>query len=52
MKRDKIKTELLIHDLKVPLVVIEAGINALLKKLDEYGPLTQKQEKNLKVPKK
>ena len=47
MKRDKIKTELLIHDLKVPLVVIEAGINALLKKLDEYGPLTQKQEKIL-----
>ena len=47
MKREKIKTELLIHDLKVPLVVIEAGINSLLKKLDEYGPLTGKQEKIL-----
>jgi len=47
MKRDKIKTELLVHDLKVPLVVIEAGINSLLKKLDEYGPLTEKQEKIL-----
>jgi two-component system OmpR family sensor kinase len=47
MKRDKIKTELLIHDLKVPLVVIEAGINSLLKKLDEYGPLREKQEKIL-----
>ena len=47
MKRDKIKTEFLIHDLKVPLVVIEAGINSLLKKLDEYGPLTGKQEKIL-----
>jgi signal transduction histidine kinase len=47
MKRDKIKTELLVHDLKVPLVVIEAGINSLLKKLDEYGPLTEKQEKVL-----
>jgi signal transduction histidine kinase len=48
MKRDKIKTELLVHDLKVPLVVIEAGINSLLQKLDEYGPLTEKQEKILK----
>ena len=47
MKRDKIKTELLVHDLKVPLVVIEAGINSLLKKLEEYGPLTEKQEKVL-----
>jgi two-component system OmpR family sensor kinase len=47
MKRDKIKTELLIHDLKVPLVVIEAGINSLLTKLGEYGPLTEKQEKIL-----
>jgi two-component system OmpR family sensor kinase len=47
MKRDKIKTDLLVHDLKVPLVVIEAGINSLLKKLDEYGPLTGKQEKIL-----
>lgn len=47
MKRDKIKTELLVHDLKVPLVVIEAGINALLKKVGEYGPLTEKQEEIL-----
>jgi two-component system OmpR family sensor kinase len=47
MKRDKIKTELLVHDLKIPLVVIEAGINALLKKVGEYGPLTEKQEEIL-----
>ena len=47
MKKDKIKTEFLIHDLKVPLVVVEAGINSLLKKLDEYGPLSEKQEKIL-----
>ena len=47
MKRDKIKIELLIHDLKVPLVVIEAGINSLLKKVGEYGPLTKKQEEIL-----
>jgi two-component system OmpR family sensor kinase len=47
MKREKIKTELLIHDLKIPLVVIESGINSLLKKLDKYGPLTEEQEKVL-----
>ena len=47
MKRDKIKTDLLVHDLKIPLVVIEGGINSLLKKLGEYGPLTEKQEKIL-----
>ena len=47
MKRDTIKTEFLVHDLKVPLVVIEAGINSLLKKLDDYGPLTEKQERIL-----
>lgn len=47
MQRDKIKIDLLVHDLKVPLVVIEAGINSLLHKLDKYGPLTEQQEKVL-----
>jgi signal transduction histidine kinase len=47
MKREKIKTELLIHDLKVPLVVIESGVNLLLKKVRECGPLTKKQEEIL-----
>jgi two-component system OmpR family sensor kinase len=47
MEREKISLQLLIHDLKVPLAVIEAGITSLLGKLDRYGPLTEKQEKVL-----
>ena len=47
MERERISLQLLIHDLKVPLAVIEAGITSLLGKLDRYGPLTEKQEKVL-----
>jgi two-component system OmpR family sensor kinase len=47
MHRDKISLQLFIHDLKVPLAVIEAGITSLLGKLEKYGPLTEKQEKVL-----
>jgi len=47
MEREKISLQLLIHDLKVPLAVIEAGVTSLLGKLDRYGPLTEKQEKVL-----
>jgi two-component system OmpR family sensor kinase len=47
MEREKISLQLLIHDLKVPLAVIEAGITSLLGKLDRYGPLTEMQEKVL-----
>jgi two-component system OmpR family sensor kinase len=47
MEREKISLQLLIHDLKVPLAVIEAGITSLLGKLDRYGALTEKQEKVL-----
>ncbi len=43
-----IKTELLIHDLKVPISVIDAGAKSLLNRRDSYGPLTEKQEKVLK----
>jgi len=43
--RDRIKIDLLIHDLKVPLAVIEAGLVSLLNKQDKYGPLTQLQER-------
>lgn len=46
--RDKINIDFLIHDLKSPLVVIEAGISALLNGTKKYGPLTEKQEKVLK----
>jgi two-component system OmpR family sensor kinase len=45
--RRRVKTDLLIHDLKVPLAVIEAGIDSLLKRADKYGPLTEKQERVL-----
>ena len=45
--REKIKVDLLIHDLKVPLAVIEAGVASLLNKTETYGPLTEKQEKVL-----
>ncbi|THB79068.1 MAG: sensor histidine kinase [Desulfobacteraceae bacterium] len=43
-----IKTELLIHDLKVPISVIDAGAKSLLNRQDSYGPLTEKQVKVLK----
>jgi len=43
--RERIKMDLLIHDLKVPLAVIEAGLLSLLNKQDKYGPVTQQQAK-------
>jgi two-component system OmpR family sensor kinase len=45
--RNKIKIDLLVHDLKVPLAVIEAGVSTLLNRREKYGPLTEKQEKVL-----
>ena len=42
-----IKTEILIHDLKVPISVINAGARSLLERQDTYGPLTEKQIKVL-----
>jgi len=47
MHRERIKIDLLIHDLKVPLAVIETGITSLLQRREKYGPLTEKQEKTL-----
>lgn len=38
-----IKIELLVHDLKVPISVIDAGAKSLLNRQDVYGPLTEKQ---------
>ncbi len=43
-----IKTEILIHDLKVPISVIDAGAKSLLNRPESYGPLTDKQIKVLK----
>lgn len=42
-RRERIKIDLLIHDLKVPLAVIEAGITSLLNRTEKYGGLTDKQ---------
>jgi len=47
MDRKKIKIDLLIHDLKVPLAVVESGITLLLEKPENYGTLTEKQKKVL-----
>lgn len=47
MGNNRIKFDFLIHDLKVPLAVIEAGILSLLQKKDKYGTLNEKQEKVL-----
>jgi two-component system OmpR family sensor kinase len=48
MPKTTIKTEILIHDLKVPISVIDAGAKSLLNRQDSYGPLTEKQIKVLK----
>jgi len=48
MPNTTIKTEILIHDLKVPISVIDAGAKSLLNRQDSYGPLTEKQIKVLK----
>lgn len=48
MADNSIKTEILIHDLKVPVSVIDAGAKSLLNRQDRYGPLTEKQVKVLK----
>ncbi len=47
MGKQRIKFDLFIHDLKVPLAVIEAGILSLLEREEKYGPLTDKQKKVL-----
>jgi len=47
MYRERIKIDLLIHDLKVPLAVVETGITSLLQRREKYGSLTEKQEKSL-----
>ena len=48
MGKHRIKFDFLVHDLKVPLAVIEAGLTSLIEKTDKYGPLTDKQVKVLK----
>ncbi len=45
--RERIKIDLLIHDLKVPLAVLDAGLTALMKRQERYGAITEKQERVL-----
>lgn len=47
MGNQRIKFDLFIHDLKVPLAVIEAGVLSLLEREEKYGQLTEKQKKVL-----
>jgi signal transduction histidine kinase len=47
MGNQRIKFDLFIHDLKVPLAVMEAGVVSLLEREGKYGPLTDKQKKVL-----
>ncbi|MBN1850700.1 MAG: HAMP domain-containing histidine kinase [Deltaproteobacteria bacterium] len=47
MDRKRIKTELLIHDIKNPLAVIETGILSLIQGEDKYGRLSEKQHRIL-----
>ena len=46
-RRDRIKIDLLIHDFKVPLAVIEAGITSLFRRPEKYGELTEEQQRVL-----
>ncbi|MBN2060585.1 MAG: HAMP domain-containing histidine kinase [Deltaproteobacteria bacterium] len=46
-KNVRIKTELLVHDLKNPLAIIEAGALSLINRQDKYGILDEKQLKVL-----
>lgn len=46
-RKERIKIDLLIHDLKVPLAVLDAGLMALMSRQDKYGKITEKQERVL-----
>lgn len=47
LKDKRIKIDLLVHDIKSPLAVIETGISSLLRGKAKCGSLTHKQEKIL-----
>jgi len=47
MSRERLKLELLYHDIKGPLAIVETGIMSLLNKAERYGPLTSAQERVL-----
>jgi two-component system, OmpR family, sensor kinase len=47
MDRKRIKTELLVHDLKTPIAIIEAGINSLINNDSKQEQLSPRQQKIL-----
>lgn len=47
LQKKRIKIDLLVHDIKSPLAIIETGISSLIRYRDKWGPLTEKQEKIL-----
>lgn len=47
MNKKRIKTELLVHDLKNPIAVIEASIDTLIRNAERENPLTERQIKVL-----
>jgi two-component system, OmpR family, sensor kinase len=47
MNKKRIKTELLVHDLKNPLAVIEASVDTLIRNAERENPLTERQVKVL-----
>lgn len=44
MSGEKIKPSQIVHDLKVPLAVVDASLQGLLNRIDSYGPITKNQK--------
>ena len=44
----EVEIQFLIHELKDPIAIIEAGLRTLLEKQDKFGPLSSKQKNTLK----
>jgi len=49
MNRKEHLIDLLIHDLTAPLSIASTSINNIINKQDKYGPVTERQEKSLKM---
>ncbi len=47
MNKNRIKTELLVHDLKNPIAVIEASADMLVRNAEKENPLTERQMRAL-----
>lgn len=43
----EVDVDFLVHELKDPVAVIEAGIRSLLERTDKFGPLTERQRRTL-----